>query len=109
MDHSTDLSYAAYLRLARAESTTSNGISGIKLHYYQFAELPKRIEAIEGLRGLTAAQVMSRLFPQARYLWLTRRDKARQAVSLLTALNTNDTLSGNFMRPLRDIEDCRRS
>jgi len=90
MDNSTDLSYAAYLGLASAESTTSNGISGIKLHYYQFVELPKKMEAIENLRGLTAAQLMSRLFPQARYLWLTRRDKARRAISFLMASRTDE-------------------
>jgi LPS sulfotransferase NodH len=83
MDNSTDLSYAAYLGLARAESTTNNRISGIKLHYYQFAELPKKIEAIESLRGLTAAQVMQRAFQNARYIWLTRSDKVRQAISFL--------------------------
>src|SRR5271166_6123634 len=42
MEHSTDLSYAGYLAQARAESTTANGISGIKLHYYQFAQLPRK-------------------------------------------------------------------
>src|SRR5690242_6715310 len=35
MEHSTDLSFEQYLRLATEESTTRNGISGIKLHYYQ--------------------------------------------------------------------------
>jgi LPS sulfotransferase NodH len=88
MDHSSDLSFPAYLDVARAESTTSNGISGIKLHYYQFAELLRKTEAIRNLRGLTAAQLMSQLFPQPRYLWLTRRDKARQAISFLIASNT---------------------
>jgi trehalose 2-sulfotransferase len=41
MDYSTDLTYARYLEYVRAESTTSNGISGIKLHWYQLAELQK--------------------------------------------------------------------
>jgi hypothetical protein len=34
MDHASDLTFPEYLRIARAESTTSNGISGIKLHYF---------------------------------------------------------------------------
>jgi LPS sulfotransferase NodH len=89
MDYSTDLTYARYLEIARAESTTSNGISGIKLHYSQFAELPKKLESIKSLRGLTHAQLMSKVFPNAKYLWLTRRDKARQATSLLLATNTD--------------------
>jgi LPS sulfotransferase NodH len=90
MEHSTDLSYGAYLNMAAAESTTSNGISGTKLHYYQFAELPKKMEAIQSLPGLTAAQLMTRLFPRARYLWLTRRDKVRQAISFLIASGTDE-------------------
>jgi LPS sulfotransferase NodH len=90
MDNSTNLSYAAYLGLARADSTTSNGVSGIKLHYYQFAQLPTKMEAVENLRGLTAAQVMSRAFPNAKYLWLTRRDKIRQAISLQLSFITNE-------------------
>jgi LPS sulfotransferase NodH len=90
MDNYTDLTYAAYLVLARAESTTSNGISGIKLHYYQFATLPKKLASIVGLHGLTEAQWMSKVFPNARYLWLTRRDKVRQAISLQLASSTDE-------------------
>jgi LPS sulfotransferase NodH len=90
IDNSADLNYEAYLGLARAASTTSNGISGIKLHYYQFVELPKKMEAIENRRGLTLDQLMARLFPKARYLWLTRRDKTRQAISYLLASGTGD-------------------
>jgi LPS sulfotransferase NodH len=89
-ENASDLSYDAYLGLARAESTTSNGISGIKLHHYQFAELPKKLEAMGNFRGLAPAQLMARLFPEARYLWLTRRDKARQAISFFMASSTGD-------------------
>jgi hypothetical protein len=46
MDNQTDLTPEGYLRLARLESMASNGISGIKLHYYQFARLPRKMEAI---------------------------------------------------------------
>lgn len=90
MDNATDLSYEAYFRIVRAESTTSNGISGIKLHYYQFAELPKKMGAVDNLRGLTAAQLMARVFPKAKYIWLTRRDKCRQAISYLVASSTDE-------------------
>jgi LPS sulfotransferase NodH len=90
MEHSSDLGYATYLRLARAESASSNGISGIKLHYYQFAELPNKMAAIEGFLGLTAAQVMAKLFPNASYIWLRRRDRVRQAISFVLASKTNE-------------------
>jgi LPS sulfotransferase NodH len=90
MEHPTDLSYATYLEIARAESTTRNGISGIKLHYYQYAEWPQKMAGINGFSGLTAAEMMRRAFPDARYIWLTRRDKARQAISLALASRTNE-------------------
>lgn len=90
MDSTTDLPYSTYLGIARAQSTTSNGVSGIKLHHYQFADLPRRMADIDGLRGLTADALMCRLFPGARYIWLTRRDKTRQAISFLLAATTDE-------------------
>jgi LPS sulfotransferase NodH len=95
MDHQANLSYPSYLRLACAESTSSNGISGIKLHYYQLAELPENVAAIDGLRGLAPGPLMRRLFPGARYIWLTRRDKARQAISLRLAASTGQWWSAD--------------
>jgi LPS sulfotransferase NodH len=89
MDHASDLSHAAYLRIAKEESTTSNGISGVKLHYYQLAELRAKVEAMENIPGLTFAKSVSIVFPQAKYLWLRRRDKARQAISLYIAYSTD--------------------
>jgi LPS sulfotransferase NodH len=88
MNHASDLRFAAYLRMARAASTTKNGISGTKLHYFQLAELRKRLEAMHAISGLTNAQVLSKVFPHAKYLWLRRRDKARQAISLYIASAT---------------------
>jgi LPS sulfotransferase NodH len=81
MEHSAPLDYRTYLWLANAASTTSNGVSGVKLHYYQFAELPKKMADIEGFRGLGPAETLRRLFPNARHIWLTRRDQVRQAIS----------------------------
>jgi LPS sulfotransferase NodH len=75
MEHSADLSHGDYLRLVAGKSTTGNGISGLKLHYYQFEQLSQ---------PLTAA------FPNARYIWLTRRDKARQAISFFLASRTEE-------------------
>jgi LPS sulfotransferase NodH len=107
MEHSTDLSYAHYLRLVKAASTTSNGIAGIKLHYYQFAELPHKMQAIESQHGLTAAQLMMKLYPQAKFLWLTRRDKSRQAISFLMASSTEEwwTIEGSASEKPADLAE----
>jgi LPS sulfotransferase NodH len=90
MSHSTDLSYSVYLDILRSKSTSRNGISGIKLHYYQFADLPRRMEGSQGFAGLTASQIIAKLFPHAKYIWLKRSDKARQAISFLIASRTNE-------------------
>ena len=43
MTHGSDLTFAKYLEQVQARSTTRNGVSGIKLHYYQFLELPSKL------------------------------------------------------------------
>jgi trehalose 2-sulfotransferase len=90
LDKSTDAIYAAYLDQVRTRSTTRNGISGIKLHFYQFVELAKNLADVEGFEGLMRAELMTKAFPNVKYLWLTRRDKARQAISYLLAAKTGD-------------------
>ncbi|MGB8420717.1 Stf0 family sulfotransferase [Paraburkholderia sp.] len=86
MDHKRDLTSFAYLRIACAKSKTKNGISGIKVHYYQVADLARRLD----LPGVSVSQLMMRLFPGAKYIWLRRRDKVRQAISLSMAFSTGE-------------------
>jgi len=90
LDKSTDATYATYLAQVLTRSTTRNGISGIKLHFYQFVELEKKLGDVEGFEDLTRAELMTKAFPNLKYLWLTRRDKARQAISYLLASKTGD-------------------
>ena len=88
MRNDTDLGLHRYLQLARAGSTSPNGVSGLKLHYYQFAQLPSILAGYPGLRGLEAGEILRHLFPGAKFIWLTRRDKVHQAISFRLALNT---------------------
>ncbi len=89
LDHATDLTYSDYLRVVRSLATTRNGICGIKLHYYQFEQLATKLSDVVGLQGSTGAALLSRAFPNVRYLWLTRRDKVRQAISFRLAASTD--------------------
>jgi len=88
LDKSAAATYAAYLDQVRIRSTTRNGTSGIKLQLYQFDRLTKKLVGVAGYEGLTTAQMMAKAFPNIKYLWLTRRDKARQAISYLLATKT---------------------
>jgi len=97
--HASDLSYRQYLAQVRTASTTTNGVCGLKLHYYQYCELPEKVASMGGRRGLTAAQCMARLFPDAKYIWLSRLDKVRQAVSLFIAASTDEWWSIDGVTP----------
>jgi trehalose 2-sulfotransferase len=90
MDNPTDLTLEDYLRVALPESITSNGVCGIKLQYLQFEELPHKVQALGGPRGMSPAELLSAMFPDAKYIWLRRRDKVRQAISLYIAWETNE-------------------
>ena len=89
IDNQTDLTFEGYLQAARLSSMTSNGISGIKLHYYQFADLPRRMPPRSRRGNLSPRELISAMFPDAKYVWLTRRDKVRQAISLYLAYQTD--------------------
>ncbi|HEY1892389.1 MAG TPA: Stf0 family sulfotransferase [Steroidobacteraceae bacterium] len=90
MHHSSDLGLFEYLKRAREEASTPNGISGIKVHLYQLVDLAQRMAPSLVPRRLSTVDVASTVFANARYIWLTRRDKERQAISLLIASRTND-------------------
>jgi LPS sulfotransferase NodH len=90
IEHGTDLTAAGYVALAQKLSATPNGVSGTKLHYSQFTQLPDRFGTVHRLRDLAAPEILTRLFPEARYIWLKRKDKTRQAISLLLANQTGE-------------------
>ena len=67
MDHSSDLPFAQYFRLVAENSTSRNGVSGLKLHYYQFAQLPQIFESVPGCDELTSRHTRESI-PNARYI-----------------------------------------
>jgi LPS sulfotransferase NodH len=90
MRSESNLNFAQYLALVRQRSRSLNGISGIKLHAYQLHYLPRFRGHDADAERLSPARSLRRLFPGARqYIWLTRRDRVRQAISLELAFATN--------------------
>jgi LPS sulfotransferase NodH len=105
LENDSDLTPEAYLRLVRAKSATANGVAGLKLHHLQLDSLRKIAEPLEGFNGLTPVEAMKALFPEARYIWLRRRDKIRQAISLQLAFETREWWSVTGARPVSDAQD----
>jgi LPS sulfotransferase NodH len=86
------ITYHDYLERALEEGTTPNGIFGAKVgagvylahFFHQLRTLPQFADAT-----LSPCAILSALFPDLKCLWLTRRNKVRQAVSWWKAVQSN--------------------
>jgi LPS sulfotransferase NodH len=91
--------YRKHLQRTFAWGTTDNGVFASKLMWNQVPELQALTEGIPEYRGLEPIDLLTRLFGDPAYVWVTRRDKVRQAVSLWKALQTRSWRDGSGRRP----------
>jgi LPS sulfotransferase NodH len=73
-----------FLAAMRQRAATPNGVWGSKMMWNYFADAMSRLRAWPQLGlgpGASDAEVLARAFPAARYVWLRREDKLRQAIS----------------------------
>ncbi len=85
----TDCTYADYLVAALRHGTTPNGIFGAKMMWSEYFDVfLGKVRSIPSLNEPNTAVLLSRIFPDLRYLWLSRRDKVRQGISHWKALQT---------------------
>ena len=94
-------SYNDHLDRVFREATTPNGVCGVKMfiadgyndeYLYDFTRKASALPRYEG-RGLSVPEMVADLFPSLHYIWLTRRNKVRQAVSFSKALQTTVWMS----------------
>jgi trehalose 2-sulfotransferase len=82
-----DASFTDFFDRVKTEATTPNGVFGAKIHWYQFEDLQKHLALARGPvipeRGL-----LQTVLPDLRYVFLTRRDKVRHAISYARASET---------------------
>ncbi len=80
---------AAYVRQA-IEAQTRNGVMGTKFHRSQFKNFQRIARKLLAFSELTFTdgEVTEIFFPNARYIFLQRKQKVRQAISLSKALQT---------------------
>jgi LPS sulfotransferase NodH len=93
-------SYAEYIDAVIENGTTPNGVFGVKLMWDQIRYLRIKIY----LRAPQFAKfrlpaLLGSLFPNPHYIWLTRRDKLKQAVSFYRALETRSYRSPGDAEP----------
>jgi LPS sulfotransferase NodH len=78
--------YREHLQRTWAAGSTDNGVFGTKLMFNQLPELRALAGALPEYSDLDEGELLAALFGEPTYIWVTRRDKVRQAVSLWKAL-----------------------
>jgi LPS sulfotransferase NodH len=94
--------YADYLAWTIEEGTTPNGVFGAKVMWGYFNGFVSGLQELPGRSDLPRADLLPSVFPNLRYVSVTREDKVRQAVSLWKALQSwtwrRDAGDGHIVR-----------
>jgi len=80
--------YRAHLDRTFRLGTGDNGVFGAKIMWRHLPDFQRLAAALGELAGLELHALLTRVFDDPRYVWVTREDKVRQAVSLWRALQT---------------------
>src|SRR5947209_4516160 len=80
--------YADYLARVMEEGTTANGVFGAKVMRGYFDDFISHLRQIPEYSEMTVPDLLSTIFPNLHYIYVTRLDKVRQAVSLWKAIQT---------------------
>ena len=82
--------YTDFLNKVKQKSTTPNGAFGTKLMWGYFEKFINKVLQTPQFknRDLSSHAVLMELFPNLKYIWIMRRDKIRQAISLWKGLQT---------------------
>jgi len=76
-----------YLEQMLAHGTTPNGVFAVKVHWEQAVNVGW-LDHVLGAQGSSASDSLRILAPDVHFVWLSRRDRVRQAVSMLRAART---------------------
>ena len=82
--------YDEYIDAALEYSTTDNGVFSAKFHWYQFAWFLDQLRDLQPADTVIGdADLIAAALPNPAYIYLTRTDKARQAISYWRAGRSN--------------------
>jgi LPS sulfotransferase NodH len=80
--------YARHLAASLRAGTTPNGVFGAKLMWSYFPDFLELMRGIPRFGGMGDGSLLNAAFPSLGYVFISRSDKVRQAVSLWRALQT---------------------
>lgn len=79
-----------YIAAAKACTRTPNGVFSVKVHWYQLTWLYGALAPGRSFRRAHAAELLEATFAPLRYVFLWRRDTARQAISYYRAAHSQE-------------------
>jgi len=80
--------FEGWFTYALQRGTSPNGVFGAKMMWNYFDDFRSRVKELPGLGDVTFNQALDTLFPQLRIVFVRRRNKVAQAVSLWKAIQT---------------------
>ena len=81
-------SYREHLDRTFRLGTTDNGVFAAKIMWSHLPDMQTFLRELPEYEGLRLPQLLDELFRSPKYVWVTRSDKVRQAVSLWRALQS---------------------
>ncbi len=79
----------AYISEVVRREATDEGVFSAKLHWLQINQLVTALRGFDSqFAGLPTPELIASWLPSPAYVYLTRRDKARQAISMFRAMRT---------------------
>lgn len=91
VDFDPETQFSRYVAELMAKRQSPNGVFGAKIMWSQTAWFAEKLAADPewvGPAGHLLGELLSAVFPDLRFLWMRRRDKVRQAISLVKAKQT---------------------
>lgn len=80
--------YRDYLHQVIRDGSTTNGVFGAKMMWGYFDDFLSFVRQLTEYQHLEEHALLNNAFPNICYIWVTRQDKLRQAISLWKAIQT---------------------
>jgi LPS sulfotransferase NodH len=89
--------FPEYLEKVAELGTTPNGVFGLKVHTMQFDSLCRQLARRPRVPFVGRPGLLEAWLPDLHYIRLHRRDRLRQAISYVRAIQTNDWWDSDYI------------
>lgn len=92
-----------YLAAVFAYGTSRNGVFGTEVVWDYFDDLVCRLRQLSAYKEMPVLNLLSAHFPNLHFIWMTRRDKERQAAALWRAYQTASGMGDHTLSSGREL------